>query len=644
MSIDITQNPLPIVSAKDKIVLPISFRDGVDNGSGKPAENATNSKVFAQNSAPTGDYKAGDLWFDSDDNNTVYRANEALEWVSVKDGSIAGKTTTFRQASIPTSSAAGDLWIDTDDKNKLYRAESVGADQIAVGEWVLVRDTDIAQALADAATAISNAATAQSTADGKVITFYQATAPTAEAIGDLWIDTDDDRLYRWSGTVWVEIQDADIATAISAAGTAQSTADGKIVSFYQDAEPTAGETGDFWTDTNDKNKLYRWSGSAWVLVRDTDIAQALADAATAQTAANTAQTDANTANGLLNDIALDTKITPVEKLTAKPMWDAIAAEKTDIDTQADTYSVSKTAYGTAYDNLNTYLNTTITVFASMTTTTTIVRATWDGYWTAYYNAKIEILNAIAAKAATLSTWSGVSGAGKPADNADVTSANTAAAIAGQGELATKDYVIIPTFESVDGWTKGLGTSGIITPVFGSVKIQTGTNQTTVYMHAEGYKGDAGEELSSSAIDFSQPVIFSLIALIDGGGVVNNAFYIAIGLVGDSACGFKILSGDEYDNGTLYSYYEDNGEHLNEITGVNLIVNPGTDNNPIWNKYEIRTTYSGTTLTMKFYVNDVLKDTRTTTWFKRSASSMYFKIIDANAGNHVMYISRLFFSN
>ena len=115
----------------------------------------------------------------------------------------------------------------------------------------------------------------------------------------------------------------------------------------------------------------------------------------AQDAADTAQADADAAQALLNDIADDAKITPVEKLTIKPLWDAIVAEKSDIDTQADTYSVSKTAYGTAYTTLNTYLNTTVDVFDDMEATTDITRATWDVAWEGYYNAKIEILNAIA---------------------------------------------------------------------------------------------------------------------------------------------------------------------------------------------------------------------------------------------------------
>ena len=44
----------------------------------------------------------------------------------------------FIQASIPTSLNVNDIWMDSDDNNKRYYAASVGADQIAAGEWVAV--------------------------------------------------------------------------------------------------------------------------------------------------------------------------------------------------------------------------------------------------------------------------------------------------------------------------------------------------------------------------------------------------------------------------------------------------------------------------------------------------------------------------
>lgn len=119
---------------------------------------------------------------------------------------------------------------------------------------------------------IASAATAQATADGKIDTFYQTSAPSSASVGDLWFDTDDgNTLYRYSGSAWVVATDSDLATAISNAATAQSTADGKVATFYQNDAPTAEGTGDLWVDTNDGNKLYRWSGSAWTVVQDTAI-------------------------------------------------------------------------------------------------------------------------------------------------------------------------------------------------------------------------------------------------------------------------------------------------------------------------------------------------------------------------------------
>jgi hypothetical protein len=53
-------------------------------------------------------------------------------------GTGYSKVVTFAQDAIPTSTAIGDLWVDTNDDNKMYRAASVGADQIAAGEWVVV--------------------------------------------------------------------------------------------------------------------------------------------------------------------------------------------------------------------------------------------------------------------------------------------------------------------------------------------------------------------------------------------------------------------------------------------------------------------------------------------------------------------------
>lgn len=96
---------------------------------------------------PTTPYKIGDIWMQGGTGNilvcTTSRETGAYnsdDWeVSSKytdDTLAATKTKTFYQSSVPTSTAIGDLWVDTDDDNVIYRAESVGADEIADGEWV----------------------------------------------------------------------------------------------------------------------------------------------------------------------------------------------------------------------------------------------------------------------------------------------------------------------------------------------------------------------------------------------------------------------------------------------------------------------------------------------------------------------------
>lgn len=245
----------------------------------------TKAEVFRQASEPIG--TAGDIWFDTDDGNKPYVHNGTV-WVSVQDAAIAeayaeataagaladGKITTYWQNSEPTGPDLrdGDLWFDTDDGNKCYRYNNP--------VWSDVQDDAIAQAIADAADA-------QATADGKVETFFQSTPPSfgVSHTGDLWFDTDDNfKIYRFSGSVWVNARDAGIQAAIDAAAAAQGTADTKITTYYQSSAPTGGDLvdGDLWIDSNDDNKVYRRQSGVWVPVRDAGIDQAILASATAQ--------------------------------------------------------------------------------------------------------------------------------------------------------------------------------------------------------------------------------------------------------------------------------------------------------------------------------------------------------------------------
>ena len=177
-----------------------------------------------------------------------------------------GKNKIYRQTTAPTGTLTiGDVWFDTDDGNKQYYWTGTA--------WVSVQDNAIA--------------TAQATADSKIKTFYQTTAPTATGAGDVWFDTDDgNKQYRWSGSAWVSVQDTAIAAATSAAASAsaaaaaasaaaasasaaataaQTTADGKNKIYRQTTQPSTGPfaEGDLWFDTDDDNKIYRYTSGSW---------------------------------------------------------------------------------------------------------------------------------------------------------------------------------------------------------------------------------------------------------------------------------------------------------------------------------------------------------------------------------------------
>ena len=112
---------------------------------------------------------------------------------------------------------------------------------------------------------------------GGANTTFTPTAPASPVLGDLWFDSSDNvTLKRWSGTAWVSMRDLGIAAAAAgaaaadaAATAAQTTADGKNKVYRQTAEPTGGTyaEGDLWFDTDDNNKIYRRTSSAWTAVQ-----------------------------------------------------------------------------------------------------------------------------------------------------------------------------------------------------------------------------------------------------------------------------------------------------------------------------------------------------------------------------------------
>lgn len=351
---------------------------------------------------------------------------------------VNAKVTTFVQATAPTATATGDLWVDTANENLLKRWSGI--------VWMNVRDTTIATAQ----TAANNAATL---AGSKTVSFVQATAPTALAVGDMWIDTSmGNLLKRWSGAAWIAYQDMAIS-AVSAALTTEQT-----TRATADAA-NANSIQTLWSQVNDittglpaaqaaiiNNAATAATASAAnassittlqssVSAAQTTANTAVTNAATAQGAANAAQTTSNTAltnaataNTALTNIASDNILSPSEKPAIVQDYGVITSEQSGIDAQATAYGITteKTAYDNAVSALTTYLGTLTGWNTVPGSDVVIVGTTFRSKFSDVYTARQALLNAIAAKAKTLSdTAQSAAAAAQTTANTGVTNAATA---------------------------------------------------------------------------------------------------------------------------------------------------------------------------------------------------------------------------
>ena len=157
----------------------------------------------------------------------------------------------------------GDLWIDIDDSNTQYRwtgsAWVVTTDESSLNSFILDTYNPDIQNITD-----SKIESWFSTSDPGLTWTGTAISHT----GDLWYNSSTKLFKRWSGTAWITIEDQTAINAATAASNAQDTADGKITTFAQSTQPTAEGIGDLWIDVDDNNKPYRWNGTAWVEIRD----------------------------------------------------------------------------------------------------------------------------------------------------------------------------------------------------------------------------------------------------------------------------------------------------------------------------------------------------------------------------------------
>jgi hypothetical protein len=153
-----------------------------------------------------------------------------------------------------------------------------------------------------------------------------------------------------------------------------------------------------------------------------DKAQASQDAAAAASeAARLAAADASVAKDRVDAITNDGILDRSEKADIVLRFGNATAERTGLLNKGSEFVVTteRTAYSNAYNALKAYLEGLAPAYTDTTQNTAIDRSAFNDAWGGYHIARQNLLNAIDGKAGTLATWTGVSGDGKPQDNATV---------------------------------------------------------------------------------------------------------------------------------------------------------------------------------------------------------------------------------
>jgi hypothetical protein len=170
----------------------------------------------------------------------------------------------------------------------------------------------------------------------------------------------------------------------------------------------------------------------WGVHSPTDVSPALREVADANAAnaeaiaearetADQAAADAVVAKERLDAMADDGKLSRDEKASIVREFGEEAAQQTGLMTQATNVDVTveRSNLTSAFNNLRSYLEGLNPAFTDNAKDTPIDRVEFDAKWRDYWLAKQTLLNKLAGVASTIATWGGVTGSGKPADNATV---------------------------------------------------------------------------------------------------------------------------------------------------------------------------------------------------------------------------------
>ena len=252
------------------------------------AQTSANNKntTWFLTSPPVGTgHRLGDIWFDTDDGNALYRW-DGSGWVSAQDARVVSLDQTSKEL--------------TEQYNTLnQRLPEIIRQEIADNPPDAVDLTPLQEQIEEAA---KKAGLALDSANGAAVNYYTPDPPALAKRGDMWFTQGRIRIY--SGTDWVDYKDPDISLinskvadfetfntelpelikttvdlpgltaqleeAARKAGLAQASADGKSTVFYTDSAPALAKKGDMWFTAG---RIRSYSGTAWVEYKDPAISE-----------------------------------------------------------------------------------------------------------------------------------------------------------------------------------------------------------------------------------------------------------------------------------------------------------------------------------------------------------------------------------
>lgn len=206
---------------------------------------------------------------------------------------------TYAQATAPSSPNLGDIWFNTSDNNRVFRYS--GSSWVAVEDLRTIANTSAISteqsaringdnALASSITSLTSLvntqdATLQANITSEASTRASADSALSTSITNLTstVNSQDATLQANINTEASTRATADSANA-SAISAVSAVANLKARTFYQSTTPVATAIGDLWINTGDSNKVLRWDGTSWVAADDTRIASVVTQSSANATA------------------------------------------------------------------------------------------------------------------------------------------------------------------------------------------------------------------------------------------------------------------------------------------------------------------------------------------------------------------------